>query len=283
MSRLGTWEPQGVEERLDRMESLAAIQQLPVRYALALDSRDMDSLVTLFVPDVRVGRDQAGREALKVWFAETMRAMRTSIHLVANHIVDFDDADHAHGVVYCHDELEWPDRGEWEQGKLQYWDSYVRVDGEWCFARRRFHRWYIADALHPAVGRRRGQRRHRRPLDRAAARLVPDLGALLGREGPGGSAGERGGDRRGDAAAVGLVAHAGADGADDLALGLGVAGPSGRRPPPRPRWRRGRRRRAGSAGRRSARRPLRSRPRPARCARPWRRSPPTRCASSPRP
>ena len=30
---------------------------------------------------------------------------------------------------------------------LQYWDSYVRVDGEWCFQRRRFHRWYIVDAL----------------------------------------------------------------------------------------------------------------------------------------
>ena len=30
---------------------------------------------------------------------------------------------------------------------LQYWDSYVRVEGEWCFQRRRFHRWYIVDAL----------------------------------------------------------------------------------------------------------------------------------------
>ena len=30
---------------------------------------------------------------------------------------------------------------------LQYWDTYVRVDGEWCFQRRRFHRWYIVDAL----------------------------------------------------------------------------------------------------------------------------------------
>lgn len=153
MSRLGSWVPKGIEERVDRMESLAAIQQLPVRYALALDSRDMDALVALFVPDVRVGRDRSGREALKVWFSTTMREMRTSVHLVANHIVDFDDADHARGFVYCHDELEWPERGEWEQGKLQYWDSYLRVDGEWCFERRRFHRWYIADALiRPSVG-----------------------------------------------------------------------------------------------------------------------------------
>ena len=153
MSRLGPWEPTTVEERLDRMESLAQIQQLPVRYALALDSRDMGALVALFAPDVRVGRDRSGRAALEEWFTATMRVMRTSVHLVANHIIDLDDADHAHGVVYCHDELEWPDKGEWQQGKLQYWDSYERVDGEWCFTRRRFHRWYMVDALtRPSVG-----------------------------------------------------------------------------------------------------------------------------------
>jgi SnoaL-like domain len=147
MSRLGPWTPTTVEERLDRMESLAAIRQLAVRYALALDSRDMDALVELFIPDVRVGRDETGRDALKRWFIATMRRPRTSVHFVGNHIVDFDDVDHAHGIVYCRDELEQPATKTWEVGMLQYWDSYVRVDGEWCFERRRFHRWYIVDAL----------------------------------------------------------------------------------------------------------------------------------------
>jgi hypothetical protein len=147
MSRLGTWIPATTEERLDRMESLADIRQLPYRYALALDSRDMDSLVELFVPDVRVGRDETGRGALKRWFTQTMSRMKTSVHFVGNHIVDFDDADHAQGIVYCRDELEQPETQKWEVGMLQYWDSYVRVDGDWCFQRRRFHRWYIVDAL----------------------------------------------------------------------------------------------------------------------------------------
>jgi hypothetical protein len=147
MSRLGQWTPRTLEERLDRMESLAAIGQLPSRYALAIDSRDMDSLVALFVPDVQVGRDASGREALKQWFTKTMRGSRTTVHVVANHIIDFDDADHAHGVVYCRDELERPERAEWEVGMLQYWDTYERVDGDWCFRRRRFHRWYLCDAM----------------------------------------------------------------------------------------------------------------------------------------
>jgi hypothetical protein len=153
MSRLGPWSPDTIEARLDRMESLAAIQQLAVRYALALDSRDMDALVALFVPDVRVGRDESGRAALREWFVATMSVMRTSVHLVANHIVDFDDADHARGIVYCHDELERPTQGLWEYGKLQYWDRYERVEGEWCFRRRKFHRWYMVDALtRPTAG-----------------------------------------------------------------------------------------------------------------------------------
>ncbi len=170
MSRLGPWQPTTLEERVDRMESLASIRQLPYRYALALDSRNMDDLVALFVPDVRVGREERGRGALKAWFEQTMSVMRTSVHLVGNHIVDFDDADHARGIVYCRDELEWPDRGEWEVGILQYWDSYVRVDGEWCFERRRFHRCYIVDALtRPSKGAGVNDGR-----DALATALIPD-------------------------------------------------------------------------------------------------------------
>jgi ketosteroid isomerase-like protein len=153
MSRIGTWMPTTAEARLDRMESLAEIRQLAYRYALAVDSRDIDGLVDLFVPDVRVGADEFGRDALKRWFTQTLRKFKTTVHFVGNHTVDFDDADHAHGIVYCHDELERPETGEWHTGKLQYRDTYVRVDGEWCFQRRKFLRWYLVDALaRPAHG-----------------------------------------------------------------------------------------------------------------------------------
>lgn len=152
MSRLGPWDPKTAEERLDRLESLAMIRQLPSRYALAFDSKNMASMAALFVPDVRVGREQTGRAALEAWYVGVGAKVGASVHFVGDHIINFDDADHARGVVYCHDELERPD-GTWEMGKLQYWDTYVRVDGEWCFERRKFHRWYICDALtRPTVG-----------------------------------------------------------------------------------------------------------------------------------
>jgi hypothetical protein len=151
--RLGPWSPATLEERLDRMESYAAIQQLASRYARALDARDMDAVVSLFGPDIQVGSVGRGREALKTWMSALMSQMGTSVHLVANHVIDFEGADHATGVVYCRDELEQAATGEWLVGTLQYWDDYRRSEGEWHFERRRIHRWYLADALQrPAAG-----------------------------------------------------------------------------------------------------------------------------------
>ncbi|MGE0383927.1 MAG: nuclear transport factor 2 family protein [Gammaproteobacteria bacterium] len=146
MPRNPNWKPATIEERIDRVESMAMIRQLPVRYALALDTRNMDDMVELFVDDVRVGRDEVGRDALRRYFCRILAIPRTSIHLVANHVVDFDDADHARGVVYCRDQLERPNN-RWDVGDLQYWDTYERRGGMWYFVRRKFHRWYMVDAL----------------------------------------------------------------------------------------------------------------------------------------
>ncbi|MCX5060177.1 nuclear transport factor 2 family protein [Streptomyces sp. NBC_00452] len=65
---------------------------------------------------MRVGRDEFGRAALHRWYIEAMRASRTTIHQVTNHIVDFDDADRARVVVYCRDQLERPSTGHGEAG-----------------------------------------------------------------------------------------------------------------------------------------------------------------------
>jgi hypothetical protein len=67
-----------------------------------------------------------------------------SIHFVGNHVIDFDSADEAHGVVTCRDELEVG--AEWRVGFIQYWDKYSRCSGRWYFSRRQLHRWYMVDA-----------------------------------------------------------------------------------------------------------------------------------------
>ena len=150
----------GLLARIDRLESLDQIRQLPAKYALALDMRDMDAMVSLFEPDVRVGRDASGRAALRAYMDRTLRSPFTGTsHHIGGHVIEFDDADHAHGVVYSKNEHETPVSGgadEWVIMQMMYVDDYVRGPGpdgpRWYFARRLPLYWYATDLNKPPVG-----------------------------------------------------------------------------------------------------------------------------------
>ncbi len=145
-----------LEARIDRLESLDAIRQLPAKYALALDMRDMDAMVSLFPADVRVGKDASGRAALRAYMDRTLRSPFTGTsHHIGGHVIEFDDPDHAHGVVYSKNEHETPVAGgadEWVIMQMMYVDDYVRQDGRWYFGRRLPLYWYATDLNKPPVG-----------------------------------------------------------------------------------------------------------------------------------
>ena len=145
--------------RIDRLESLDQIRQLPAKYALALDMRDMDALVSLFPADVRVGREASGRAALRAYMDGTLRSPFTGTsHHIGGHVIEFDDSDHAHGVVYSKNEHETPvadGPGEWVIMQMMYLDDYVRQDGRWFFERRLPLYWYATDLNKPPVGDRK--------------------------------------------------------------------------------------------------------------------------------
>ncbi|KUI04808.1 nuclear transport factor 2 family protein [Mycobacterium sp. IS-3022] len=130
-------------DRLDRLESSFEIAQLPSRYALALDARDLDALVALFVDDVEAGSEGSGRAALKRWYDGVLRRFYRSIHLICGQVVDFVDADHATGSIYCRAEHENGDG--WYVITMRYDDVYERRDGRWFFVKRREHPWYSVD------------------------------------------------------------------------------------------------------------------------------------------
>ena len=139
---------QTILDRLDRVESTLAIQQLPVRYAIAIDSRDIDSWLALFVDDVDCGRRGRGREALRGFIDPAIRTFYRSIHQILGHAIDFSDADHATGRVYCRAEHECG--AGWIVQAICNFDTYERRDGQWYFTRREEDFWYSADLLeHP--------------------------------------------------------------------------------------------------------------------------------------
>jgi hypothetical protein len=126
------------------------IRQLASRYAIALDARDLDTLIGLFVDDVQVGRDQIGRDALRASFTDQLRDLGVTILLVSNHVITVVDDDHATGIVSCRGEIEMGD--QWVVQAIQYHDSYERRDGGWLFARRRHLLFYGADMLERPIG-----------------------------------------------------------------------------------------------------------------------------------
>ena len=129
---------------LSRLLAREEIRELAHRYAVAVDARDLDALVLLFAPDVRVGRESSGREALRRDFERQLGAIGVSILFVGNHVIDFDAADEARasGIVYCAAQIQ--DGERWIRQAIRYDDSYVRRDGAWLFARRKHQLWYGA-------------------------------------------------------------------------------------------------------------------------------------------
>jgi len=132
-------------ERLERVESRLAIGQLPIRYAMAIDARDVDTWVSLFIPDVQVGRDVFGHDALRAQIDPLLRTFGRSVHQICGHRIELDDADtdRATGATYCRAEHEVDER--WIVMAICYFDDYQRVDGAWLFRRRRERHWYAAD------------------------------------------------------------------------------------------------------------------------------------------
>jgi hypothetical protein len=144
---------------MDDLQELVArekIRQLALRYAFCVDGKDLDGIAALFAEDVQNGRYGPGREGVRTFYDHVLRKFHCSMHLVANHLITFDDDEHAHGVVYCraqHHIVEEPEH--WFDAALAYFDTYELLGGEWVFRRRRLRQWYRQEIGHPEHGSER--------------------------------------------------------------------------------------------------------------------------------
>ena len=140
---------------MDELQELLArdrIHQLADRYALSVDAKDLGALSALFVEDVDNGRYGPGRAGVRNFYNERLRRFHCSMHMVGNHVIDFDDDDHAHGVVYCRAHHHVTDPEHWFDMALAYWDTYERHGDGWYFRRRRVKSWYTQEFGYPGHG-----------------------------------------------------------------------------------------------------------------------------------
>ncbi|QEC50568.1 nuclear transport factor 2 family protein [Baekduia soli] len=118
----------------------AEIRQLPLRYAYAQDFRDAELLLSLWAevdepaeyPDIDLHTVRREHER---WFRKG-----PTVHFVGNHLIELDDAEHAHGTVYCWAQLDFGE--EFVDQSILYQDRYVRQDGRWLFHHRRHLLWF---------------------------------------------------------------------------------------------------------------------------------------------
>ena len=155
-----------LEPRIRRLEALEAIRQLVARHALAIDSRDLNALVGLYVEDVAAPDGRVGRAALRDWFDTELRKFGTTFHLVGSHVVDLLDEDHAQGTVHVRAEYEIEDL--WVVAALLHRDGYERRGDQWYLAERDTRAFYAADVEeHPLRVPGRVRFPGRPPTDRA--------------------------------------------------------------------------------------------------------------------
>ena len=127
---------------VDRAIAYAEIRQLAAAYAVHTDAKDIDRLVDLYVPDVRISSSSSGRETLHRLMTEALTDVGVTFLNVGTHHIELaDDAMSATGVVYCKAEVQdgGPTSDRWIHQAIHYHDVYERRAGRWLFGANRKH------------------------------------------------------------------------------------------------------------------------------------------------
>jgi hypothetical protein len=137
---------------LEWVRNRVELMELVSRYCFAADNRDAETLTLLFVPDGKLvfpglgagGSDLevAGREAIGASMQRAWTTMEKSIHSIYGHVVDFESAHAAHGVVSLGSKIV--SEGKLLHAATRYEDEYRKVDGVWRFGSRTQYRWFNA-------------------------------------------------------------------------------------------------------------------------------------------
>jgi hypothetical protein len=128
-------EPFGdLSARIRRIEDRLAIQDLAVRYCVAIDDGDYDGMVDMYTEKATLG-ETVGRQEV-VDLLRTIRAdYGRTIHIPEAHSISFTDDEHATGLVLSHAELDI--QHTTVHTFIRYYDDYERgEDGAWRFANR---------------------------------------------------------------------------------------------------------------------------------------------------
>lgn len=148
---MGARTGQPLEQRISRLEDVEAIKNLKAQYALYCDNGyDADGLVSLFVDDAAWESNAFGTYHGKQeihGFLTTLadESIKWALHYMISPVVDVaEDGNSARGRWYLLElgtlvGLDNPSTRDPVIMTANYDDEFVKVDGEWKFARVKVH------------------------------------------------------------------------------------------------------------------------------------------------
>ena len=126
--------------RVARIEDRIAISEVVIRYAMAIDRSDWQSFAELFTDPVHVNFSEAGlppgdfsREMFVGFASAGLDGFTARQHLSPNHVIAFDDADHAvcESYMYAQHYLKGAEGGDFYLMRGSYVNRLVRTDDGW--------------------------------------------------------------------------------------------------------------------------------------------------------
>ncbi len=131
-----------LETRIARIEAKDEIRELTARYCHAVVDGDAETIVSLFAADgsfrTHTFAPQGHAELLE--FYGNGVGGKTHKPFVQNHVIEFEDEDHASGR--CSVEIRLLQDGRPFTQAGHYHDRYVHTDGRWKFAERNYMRYH---------------------------------------------------------------------------------------------------------------------------------------------
>jgi uncharacterized protein (TIGR02246 family) len=127
-----------LEQRIQKLEDRAEIQDLVARYFKVTDDDDEPALADCFTRDARfiaTGFDGGtGRDGVMSFLKAARSTMQQTVHTPNYVHLAFKGADEAEGSVMAH--LEIGMGGTTVYGAVRYLDTYAREEGAWRIASR---------------------------------------------------------------------------------------------------------------------------------------------------
>ena len=121
--------------------SRVAIQDLTNRYALYVDTKQLDQLIDLFCPDAVFDESALGagpfrgQAAIREYFQVALPSVSELMHITSNLVIDFVTSSEAKGFSTLF--FEGKDRmGSMQRLKGYFHDVYRQNSGQWRFQSR---------------------------------------------------------------------------------------------------------------------------------------------------